>query len=219
MIRSVGKSLLVAGVGLGLASGASAQSDGRGASFGVLGGATFSTIKGSDVAAQNLTTRTSFAAGAFVQLGISRNFAIEPQLLYIIKGAKGSQPGVEFGARLSYVEVPVLATVKFPAGTSSGPVLFLQAGPALAVKVDCELTGSAGGTMISSKCQDITPDPVQIKSTDLSFIVGAGVDVRRARIMARYELGLSKIDDSSAGSNAKNRSLVVLVGWTIKSPR
>ena len=211
---------LLAGLVFAAASPAVAQSGGgRGAAFGVLGGATFSTLGGPDAAPFNFKNRASFAFGGFAQLGVSRNFAIEPQLLYIRKGAKASNANVTFAARIGYLEVPVLLTARFPSGKPGGVSPFFQAGPAVGFKLDCKILGTNGTISISSNCQDLDPDPALIKSTDLSLVFGAGVDFGRARVTARYELGLSKIDDSSNASDVKNRSIVVLVGWTLRTPK
>lgn len=212
------RTLLSVGLGCACATAAAAQTAGRGASFGVLGGATFSSISGPEAEAANLKTRTSFAFGGFVRIGISRNIAIEPQLLYIRKGAKASDANVTLAARLGYLEVPVLVTVRFPAASRGGASPFFQAGPAVAFKLDCKVVVTNNTTTILQKCEDLEPDPILLKSTDLGLLFGAGVDVGRAKVLARYELGLSKIDDSGGGSDARNRSIVVLVGWTFRSP-
>jgi len=213
------RALLLVGLGSGIGFSASAQSSGRGTSFGVLAGATFSGISGDDAQAANLKTRTSFALGGFAQIGLSRNFAIEPQLLYLRKGAKASDADVTLAARLGYLEVPVLGTVRFPAATAGGVTPFFQLGPAIAFKLDCKVVVSSNSTTITQKCEDLDPDPILIKSTDLSLLFGAGVDVGHAKIAARYELGLSKLDDSGGNSDAKNHSIVILAGWTFRSPR
>lgn len=97
--------------------------------------------------------------------------------------------------------------------------LFLHAGPAIAFKLDCKVALSENSTTITSNCGGLDPDPVLIKSTDLGLVLGAGVDVGRAKISARCELGLSNVDASAEGSNAKYRSIVFLVGGAFRSPR
>lgn len=68
---------------------------------------------------------------------------------------------------------------------------------------------------VSGNCAD-SPFDVKIKSTDLSRVFGGGVDVGRAIIDARYDLGLSKLLDQTTQNHVRNRALYLLVGWTFR---
>jgi hypothetical protein len=182
--------------------------------FGVLAGAAFAKLGGSD-ATGDIKTRVGIAAGGFVTIGISKNVAIEPEALFVQKGAKQTESGVETKLKLSYVEVPVLLKLRFPGSGTVVPHIY--AGPYLGFKAGCNLTGTQGSVTVSAKCEDQAFD-FKVKSTDFGATFGGGVDVGRAIIDVRYDLGFSKIPDSSTDNNIKNRAFYLLVGWTFRSP-
>jgi hypothetical protein len=184
--------------------------------FGVLAGAAFAKVGGSDVTG-DVKTRVGIAAGGFVTIGISKNFAIEPEALYVQKGAKRTETGETFKIKISYVEVPVLLKLRFPGNSGGVVVPHIYAGPYLGFKAGCNITGTSGSVTLSAKCEDQAFD-FKVKSTDFGATFGGGVDVGRAIIDVRYDLGFSKIPDSSTDNNVKNRVFYLLVGWTFRAP-
>jgi hypothetical protein len=185
--------------------------------FGVLAGAAFAKVGGKD-ATGDIKTRVGIAAGGFVNIGVSKNFAIEPEALFVQKGAKRTESGTASNLKLSYVEVPVLLKVRF-AGASKGTVVpHLYAGPYLGFKAGCHLSATSGSITASAKCED-SPFDFKVKSTDFGATFGGGVDVGRAIIDVRYDLGFSKIGNDPGGDNdIKNRVFYLLVGWTFRAP-
>jgi hypothetical protein len=188
--------------------------------FGIQAGPIFSKFGGPDAKNVDIDftkTRVGFAAGAFVELRISPSFAIQPEGMFVVKGGKAEATGATAKAKLSYVEVPLLAKFRIPAkgnGQQFSPHLY--GGPFIAFKVDCSISGTDGTTTISGSCDD---NDIHIKSTDFGVVFGVGVEVGRAMIDARYDLGLSKIVDESTDNDVKNRTLYLLVGWSFRSPR
>jgi hypothetical protein len=182
--------------------------------FGVLAGGVFAKVGGKDVESVDIKTRVGLAAGGFVTIGVSKNFAIEPEALFVQKGAKEEETGETLSLKVSYVEVPVLLKLRFPGSGTVVPHVY--AGPYVAFKAGCNLKGTAGSITISGKCED---EDVHIKSTDFGATFGGGVDVGRAIIDVRYDLGFSKIGDDTSGDNdIKNRAFYLLVGWTFRAP-
>lgn len=187
------------------------------ANFGVLGGADFSKPGGKD-ATDVKGQYVGFAVGGFVTIQVARAFAIEPEVLYVRKGAKIEPSGGGKGKfRVPYVEIPVLAKFRVPPRGSSIVSPHAYVGPALAFKTGCHASFTDGTTTISGKC-DAQPFDAKIKSTDVSLVFGAGVDIGRAMIDARYDLGLSQLDNSGANMDSKNRTFYLLAGWTFRSP-
>lgn len=185
--------------------------------FGVLAGASFAKISGSDVTG-DVKIRTGFAAGGFVNIGVSKNFAIEPEALFVQKGAKQTDSGVESKIKVSYVEVPVLLKLRFPSASGGTVVPHVYAGPYLGFKAGCHISATDGSITASANCAD-APFNAKIKSTDFGATFGAGVDVGRAIIDARYDLGLTKLGNDPSGDNdIKSRTILLLVGWTFRAP-
>src|SRR5438874_12214726 len=81
-------------------------------------------VVASDTAA-TLENKTGAAAGAFVRLGLSR-IAIQPEILFSMKGGQQPAGGDEFHLKLNYLEIPVLLRLGMPLG---GFAPFLVAGP------------------------------------------------------------------------------------------
>jgi opacity protein-like surface antigen len=217
--------VLVSSLVLSLAIGsvALAQHKPVKANFGVLGGAAFDKPGGPDATDIN-GTYTGFGVGGFVGIQVTPGFAIEPEVLYIQKGAKetsSSNTGTITGKiKVPYVEFPVLAKLRIPAKGGSIVSPHLYAGPALAFKAGCHAKFSQGSQSISDSC-DATSLNIKIKSTDFSLAFGGGVDVGRAIIDVRYDLGLSKLGNDpapTAQNDVKNRTFYLLAGWTFRAP-
>ena len=90
-----------------------------------------------------------FAVGGFVTYSINEIFAIQPELLYTMKGAKGTceWDGLceEWKDKLTYLEIPVLAKFTIPTEGKIAPNLFI--GPALGIllsaKYEWEIDGES----------------------------------------------------------------------------
>ena len=181
----------------------------RRAEFGVFAGGTFSRFGGDDIGEFD-KTRVGVAVGGSVALSLGPYFSIQPELLFAQKGAEN---GTDGSFTISYVELPVLAKFRLPAqgnGRQFSPHFYV--GGAVGLKAGC--TARSGST--SDSCEDAGVD---MKSTDVSLVVGAGVDIGRAMLGARYDIGLSKIQDAATPEDVKNRAFYLLVGWAFRAPR
>lgn len=194
-----------------LTSLAAAQKEHR---FGIHGGVTFAKVSSKSAEVEGATNRTGFLAGVFAELQLSSNFAISPEVNYIVKGTKLAQTGVTGNVKLPYVQVPLLFKVLVPVKGSGKTTIRPQfyAGPAIGFKAGCNLSATSGGTTLNEKCSDTDVD---LKSTDFSVIVGAGLGVGPVFFGARYDLGLTNINhdpSASADDAAKTRALSFMVG-------
>lgn len=176
--------------------------------FGVMAGASFAKLGGSDVGSND--TRTGFVAGGFLRFTPAGMFALEPQLLYVQKGAKADFGGGITGTlKLDYVQVPVLIKLNIPmADKAVAPNIFV--GPAIGFKASCKISASNGSSSASGSCAD---NDFGIKSTDFSAVFGAGLDIRHFSFQGRYDLGLTKLGDGSANNDVKNRAWLLTVGY------
>jgi len=203
-----------------IAPGVAAQGAAKSIGFGVVGGAAFSKPAGEDAGGTDIgpfvNTYTAFAAGGFVRLGISRLFTIQPELLYIQKGAKFlDDAGAPAGRlKVGYVQIPVLVQVRIPTGPAGFVSPHVYAGPAVGFKAGCKLREETGTGYTS--CED---GGQKLKGSDFSVVFGGGVDIGRAVIDVRYDYGFSKLEDISPPSNVKNRTLYLLAGWRFGHPK
>ncbi|WP_299336186.1 porin family protein [uncultured Psychroserpens sp.] len=164
--------------------------------FGAKAGLNLASIGGDDVS--DLKSRTAFHIGAVAEIGISDKFAVQPELLYSAQGAKADQGDGEI--KLDYISIPVMAKYMVADGFA------IEAGPQV-------------GILASAKLDDGT-DEVDVKDevSGIDFGVGLGASYRLEsglNFAARYNLGLSNINDFEGSDNFKNQNNVfqISVGY------
>jgi hypothetical protein len=143
------------------------------AEFGIKGGVNFANLNANDN--ENLSNRTSFHIGGLAHLHLSKQFAIQPELLYSGQGASSSDGDL----KLSYINIPVLAQYMFGEGFR------LETGPQF-------------GLLVGAKAGDIDVKS-SLTTADLGWAFGAGYKTPGGfGVDARYNLGLT---DISKGNN------------------
>ena len=173
---------------------------------GIKGGVSFSTLDGlreviTDVTDVDIDQRTNWVFGGFVKVNLGRFVAIQPEVLYVRKGAKAAATGlftesVKFN--LDYIDIPLL--LRLQTGQSTG--FYVLVGPSFGINITAE-TESDSGT------EDISDD---INGNDTGLVVGAGFDLARLLIEGRYTQSLSGISKDSNDPTIKNRAVSVLFG-------
>jgi hypothetical protein len=195
-------------------------------SVGPMGGASFFTFNGSDSdifsdpdvgVGLDKGTRVGFAAGAFAEFELGSRWAIEPQLLYVQKGAKYSgtlsdpdlgDVDVSTSLNTDYIQIPVLFKAEFrnPSSTVT-PSVFV--GPAFGFNIGCSISADAGDLgSADADCDDDT-----VKSTEFSAVFGAGIEFNRFSLQGRYDLGLSEIAE---GADVKNGGFLITLGYAFR---
>lgn len=170
-------------------------------SFGLKAGMTSANIKFSGGGTSvSLTSKIGFYAGAFAEVGVSDNFAIQPELFYSLLGAKAKSGDEGDGGKLDfgYISLPVLVKYK-----NEGFAVFL--GPQISYLLSAKSSG--GG-----ESQDIKDE---FKSTEIAGVIGAGYTLTNGfGFDARYQLGLSDISKDSGGEGkVKNSAFMVGVHY------
>lgn len=122
--------------------------------------------------------RSSFYFGGLVDLSITEKFHIQPELLYTMEGNDED----EFD--LNFIRIPVMAKFYVAEGFN------IQAGP--------EVAFVAGG----GEAKDF------LKSTDFALGFGAGYEFSSGLLIdARYNLGLSDLNDFPVGSGLEGAKI------------
>ncbi|MGQ2985108.1 porin family protein [Flavobacterium sp.] len=172
------KKILLSAVAV-MAFGAAAQAQSEDMKFGVKAGVNLTNFTG-DFDGDGAT---SFYVGGLVDLPVSGNFHVQPEVLYSMEGADK--------ASLSYVRVPIMAKYYVMEGLS------LQAGPEVAFKVGAE--------------DDLMDEAT--KSIDFGIGAGVGYELPMGLFFdARYNLGMSNISESDA-VDFKNTGIQIGLGW------
>ncbi len=132
-----------------------------------------------------LDSRTGFIGGAYLTYKLNRQFAVQPEILYVSKGAEKDLFLVSAHWSIDYLEVPVLVSFDIVPEGPVHPNLF--AGPALSFLLSSEI-----GAFDAS--YDVADG---MKTTDASFVFGGGIKFMRFTFDARYTLGLVNTVDAN----------------------
>jgi hypothetical protein len=184
-----------------------------GLALGVKGGLSLSHVNADLFSTDN---RTGFVGGVYGALGLSPSLAVQPELLFVRKGAKlfgthvsilGTDVG-DLGLALDvdYVEIPLLLRLSLP---TAGPVdVRLLAGPVASFKLNEQLS--------TTGLVNVKLDTNQIKASDFGLAVGGAVAIRSGSLAVvgegRYTLGLTNISDLPFGGDVKNGTIYAMLG-------
>lgn len=145
--------------------------------------------------------KAGFHAGVIGHIHVTRQFAIQPEIVYSAQGAKFTTAGVDTKLKRDYINVPVLFQYMFDNGFR------LQAGPQVGFLINAE--SKTNNTSIDTKDN--------LKGVD--FGVGAGVGYVHVAsgfgVDARYNLGLSNVNESNTVKST-NRGLQLGVFYLFK---
>ncbi len=132
----------------------------------------------------DFNTMAGFHAGLIGHIHITRQFALQPEIVYSAQGAKYASDEVDTKVKLGYINVPVMFQYMFDNGFR------LQAGPHVGFL-----------TSAKSETNNVSVD-IKDNLKTIEFALGAGVGYVNPSsglgIDARYNLGLSNINENSS---------------------
>lgn len=170
-------------------------------------------------------SNTGLRVGGVLRLGLSSVLGLQTGAYFSEKGTTDvTEPDVDIDLDLSYVEIPLLLNVRIPTGPA--PVTpRLYAGPQLALETGCDISATGDGASATTSCDEASQEgdlEVDTKSTDLSVVFGGGLDIAAGpgaiTLDARYDLGVSDINELETGTDFENRSLSVAAGYLFTLP-
>jgi Outer membrane protein beta-barrel domain len=160
------------------------------ANFGVKGGLNLYNIENDNNAKYD--TKTSFHLGMLLHIHVASHFAVQPELLYSVEGAKYKTGTGDINLKLEYANVPFMFQYMFDNGFR------LEAGPQVGFLTNAksELNGS--------------DTDVKVNTKKIDFAIGAGIGYINPPtgfgVDARYNYGLSNINENGS-VNSYNRGL------------
>lgn len=185
--------------------------------FGIKGGLTLGNIKTvpDNFMGYKWQNKRGLAGGIFMEVGLPGPFSIQPEVLYVQKGARVSftVEGIdaEMKVNVDYIEIPLLLKVKLIPGGLLSPSVY--AGPYVGFMRKAEAVISALGY---SETEDIKD---QLKDTDYGITFGLGLSqslgVVRVTLDARYDFGIPnimKIITEDGPESVKTRTWLFLAG-------
>lgn len=168
-----------------------AQDDESPLRFGVKLGMNISDFRGNDIEGlgELLDWKAGLCAGVFVSYAVNDWFALQPELLYSMKGQKIGILSESITFSLDYIEVPVLAMFTLPLESSLAP--FAYAGPVIGFNVRSEFSASLFG-------EDDALDLSEYTNTfEFSLALGAGINFdiagKALTFEFRYVPGLTNV--------------------------
>ena len=161
--------------------------------LGLMGGLNVATLSSASYNS-SIDPRISFNIGGLAHIHLSKEFAIQPELLFSGQGAQQTISGVEYKTNLNYLQIPVL--LQYMMGTG----FRIETGPQFGALVGAKSEVGNGEADIKNA----------YKSMDVAWVFGAGYLTHSGfGIDARYNLGLANINDVSS---AKINNRVFSVG-------
>jgi len=179
--------------------------------FGIKGGVNGANIIGEDATLEgNWKNKIAFCGGVFLSLGIGKIVAIQPEVLYTMKGAQieVTEGEITYTGKLqyNYIEIPLLLKLRLPLGIVTP---FVFAGPSVGFKLgDAIISYSDGAGTVE--------EPIEgFENLDYGAVFGGGLELgRHIWLDVRYSSGLQKlITDVEGGTlDIRNGVLTGTVG-------
>ncbi len=183
-----------------LAAAQSTSTPGSSLSIGVKGGLALGTIETDDEL--NLEHRRGITAGLSLMKDLSSSVGLGAEVLWTQRGTREVGTGVTM--ELDYLDVPVLVRVGSSSG--NGTRFHVFTGPQAGLRLRARLEGGPTARDLKN----------EIHPFELAWTAGAGVEVRGVTLDARYTLGLTNVDDSSAFDEFTNRTISVMIGYRLR---
>jgi len=193
-------SLAVVLIGLSAAQTAFAQMQ---FALGIKGGPNFANIDTKSSAGENYKNRTGFHAGAFALFKFTK-VGIQPELLFSKQGSNVQFNSGNGEANFDYINIPIILKLYTVAGIN------IQAGPQFGFLSGGQLKQTVQGTTTTQDAKDL------YKKSDFGVALGLGWDLPFGLTLdARYNLGLSKINDDPSLEQTKNQVFQISAGFKI----
>ena len=174
--------------------------------LGAKAGVNIASFHGDDVV--NGKSIVGFVGGGFVELPINDMISFQPEVLYTMKGGKETEGGdLEVTWNLSYIEIPMLFKAYLPMAPTVKPHIYF--GPEVAFRVSGTWEWEEFGETVEEDVEDVS-------NTDIGLVFGGGIAFPAMAHMfsleARYDLGLTTIDDEDDPWDIKNGVFSILAG-------
>ena len=176
-------------------------------------GLNFANIGGTNAATSypGNGTRTGLVIGGFMSYEFAPMFAVEPEVLFSMKGTSGSTEGITYTGILNYIEVPVFLKFKIPLAPGSPVSANLYAGPDFAFKVASSIEETENG-------QSTTIDESSnTNGFDFGIAFGGGIGFRvgptTLGLELRYTIGTGTVASNGIDITNDVFGLIASVGF------
>ncbi len=172
---------------------------------GIKGGPNFANIDVNSSVGDNYKNRTGFHGGAFALIKLTK-IGIQPELLFSQQGSTVKFNSQDLRSNFTYLNIPVMLKLYTVAGIN------LQVGPQFGFLTSAESEFNP----IDNEPQNLADVKSAYKKSDVSAALGVGWDLPFGlTVDARYNLGLSKINDGQNSDESKNQVFQVSLGYKL----
>lgn len=193
-------SVIVFIVGLGFAHTSLAQVQ---FALGVKGGPNFANLDVNSSVSANYENRTGFHGGAFALFKFTK-IGVQPELIFSKQGSNVQFNSGDGEANFDYINIPIIFKLYTVAGIN------LQAGPQFGFLSGGEVKQTISGITSVADAKDF------YKTSDFALALGVGWDLPFGLTLdARYNLGLSEINDGTNANESKNQVFQISAGFKI----
>lgn len=149
---------------------------------------------------EDYKSRLGFHAGFVADFAISKNFSIQPHLLYVNKGSSEKHEDHEDKVVVNAIDIPVNFLYKAPSAKGS---FFIGGGPNFGFNLGATLKS----TEHENETIEIGSDVGQLSGFDFGINLLAGYELNSGLfVSANYTPGISNLDNSPAAANITARS-------------
>ena len=197
------KKLFIVAIGVLAAGAVHAQN----VSFGVKAGGNMSNIIKTNDENYDTQFKQGFNAGLTMEIGISKQLAFAPELMFSQKGYKTDSFGGTFTQTTNWIEIPILAKINPTPGFN----IFLGPQVSFLTKTQNKFEGIVDGQQTIEEGSDT------FKKSIAGGVIGAGFDITpKVGISARYALDFQKTDENGNTSTPAFKNQVIQAGLGFK---
>lgn len=154
------------------------------------------------------SSKLGMTLGGYIEAPVLPGFFyFQPELNYTQRGAENSHFGSIASARLNYIEIPLLAKIKFMIPQVKP---FILAGPSMAYLVGANVEGPA---IDSSRSLFNSIEFSVVLGAGFTFQLGQGLDSPEATFTVRYSSGINNV--ATQGGDWRSSALNILAGIQI----
>lgn len=163
------------------------------------GGVNLAKITGIDF---NDSYNASLHAGGSVEINISKNFGIQPEVLFNQVKTTTVNAGGSLGVlanqdvQLNYLSIPLLLRVNV------SKFLTLNVGPEYSILIN------QGNTLLTNGAN-------AFKDGNFAMVGGVQLNINALRVYGRYNIGLSSMQDLTTKDNWKSQTIQLGVGFKL----
>ena len=172
--------------------------------IGVKAGANISSLSSTSDLINNTNATLNYQTGVLMQLKLG-NFAIQPELLYSVKGGEMENPIVEktgdnksgplgaltgYATKLDYRTQNIDIPLNFQYGMDFGTArVYAQAGPWLSIQVAASLKDASNNT----GCYTAVNKSFGFNKVDYGLGFGAGAEYHNFQLSVKYDFGMNEV--------------------------